>query len=105
MRYTLAALLGSLALLFCLPSLRGSGTARTLRVGYAEYYPYISADESGRPIGLAVDVLKEAANRCGVGLQWIRVESPEQALRSGQADLYPLLTVNPERLRRLNMSA
>ena len=73
-------------------------------MGYSEFYPYVTTDESGNPAGLAVQIVQQAAARTGVTLQWIHVEDAEQALRSGQIDLFPLLTVTPERERDLYLS-
>jgi len=76
----------------------------TLLVGYAEFSPYVTVDESGNPAGLAVGIVQEAAARSGVQLQWIRVNNAEEALRSGGIDLFPLQTVTPERERDLYFS-
>ncbi len=76
----------------------------TLRVGLSEFYPYIHVDESGRPMGLAVEVVQTAAERAGVKLQWIKVSDAERALRSGQIDLYPLLTLTDQRRKEFHFS-
>jgi PAS domain S-box-containing protein len=88
-------------------SVAGVGCSRhtlKLRVGYSEFYPYVTEDEAGNPAGLAVQIVQEAAVRSGVELQWIRVDNAEMALRSGQIDLFPLQTVTPERNRDLYFS-
>jgi PAS domain S-box-containing protein len=71
--------------------------APALRAGYGDFNPYITIDERGLPTGLAVQLLQEAAGRSGVRLQWVRVDDAEGSLRSGQIDLYPVLTVTEER--------
>src|SRR5262249_55944855 len=76
-------------------------TATPLRVGYADFYPYVASDELGRPTGLAVELIREAAARSGVQLRWIAVDRAEKALRAGQIDLYPILTATAERQRDL----
>ena len=87
-----------MALAICQVALKPRPPA-TLRVGYAEFLPYVGTDESGKPAGLAVQVVREAAQRTGIRLQWVEVADVEQALRSGQIDLYPILTVSAERKR------
>ena len=74
-----------------------------LRVGLSEFYPYVHADSEGKPSGLAVDVVETAAKRSGVRLEWVPVHDAEQALRDGQVDLFPLLTVTAERKRDLHV--
>jgi hypothetical protein len=37
----------------------------TLRLGYSEFYPYVTADQAGNPAGLAVQIVQQAA-RSGV---------------------------------------
>jgi hypothetical protein len=38
----------------------------TLRLGYSEFYPYVTADQAGNPAGLAVQIVQQAAARSGV---------------------------------------
>ena len=76
------------------PSLAG----RTFRIGFEESQPnqFVAAD--GSPAGPVIDVLREAARRAGIRLQWVRMDQgPEQALSSHAVDLWPLLTDLPER--------
>src|ERR1017187_9617329 len=63
--------------------------------------PYITTDESGNPAGLAVQVVREAAKRAGIRVQWVEVRDAENALRESLIDLYPILTVSPERKQSL----
>ncbi|MEI9973579.1 MAG: transporter substrate-binding domain-containing protein [Ignavibacteriota bacterium] len=50
--------------------------------------------------------LNGAARRRGIVLQWIYApESAEAALRSGHVDLWPVMTITPERTRVLHFSA
>ncbi len=93
-----------LAAALCLLTSACSNNIHTLRVGYSAFYPYVTVDQAGNPAGLAVQIVQQAAARTGISLQWIRVDDAEQALRSGQIDLFPLLTVTPERDRDLYMS-
>jgi ABC-type amino acid transport substrate-binding protein len=99
----IGAVAGLLVLLGLLALVRPRAT-RPMRVGYSDFYPYVSADGAGNPIGLAVQVVQRAAVRTGVPLQWIRVVDPENSLRLGQIDMFPLLTVTVARRRDLYMS-
>ena len=97
------SLLG-LATALCLVAVACSTQTTKLRVGYSEFYPYVTTDQAGKPAGLAVQIVQEAAARSGIPLQWVRVDDAERALRSSQVDLFPLLTVTPERDRDLYLS-
>jgi signal transduction histidine kinase/ActR/RegA family two-component response regulator len=60
---------------------------------------------AGRLDALAVDVANEAARRAGVRLAWIgSPEGPDQALRSGAIDLWPILVDLPERARFMHIT-
>jgi signal transduction histidine kinase len=52
----------------------------------------------GAPAGFAVDVVKEAARRLNIQLEWVPIQSgPEAFLKNGGIDLYPLFAHTPER--------
>jgi PAS domain S-box-containing protein len=51
-----------------------------------------------------VDIVRRAADQAGVRLEWVRTDSPEESLRKGEIDLYPLLTVSAQREREFHMS-
>src|SRR5438045_4146372 len=74
----------------------------TLRVGYSTFNPYVSIDETGGPTGLAVEVLERAAGESGVNLQWTPVKDAERELREGRIDVFPILTMTPERDRQFH---
>ncbi|MCX6607422.1 MAG: ATP-binding protein [Acidobacteria bacterium] len=74
------------------------GDERVFRIGFEHAPPNQMVDAEGRPSGLAVDVVAEAARRAGIRLRWVRVRDGAIAgLRDGQIDLFPLLTELPER--------
>jgi PAS domain S-box-containing protein len=75
-----------------------------LRVGADEFSPYITIGPDGRPAGLAVDVLEEAARRSGQAIEWVTVDAGEQSLDDGRIDVFPLLAVTAGRLRRFHFS-
>lgn len=75
------------------------------RIGWENSPPFQQPDEKGQPSGLAVDLVREAARRSGIKLQWIRQPaSSENSLRNGLVDLWPLMTITPERKRFLHFS-
>lgn len=79
--------------------------ARTYRVGWTILPPLQTRGPSGAPTGLAVELIRDAAARRGVRLEWVRTtEDPERALLNGQVDIWTILTVTPERQRRLYLT-
>ena len=84
-----------------------SGEAdRALRVGFQNSPPYHFPDANGNPTGPAVDVVKEAARRRNIRLEWrYSTEGPERALASGLVDLWPIVGDLPERQSLLYVSA
>jgi hypothetical protein len=59
----------------------------------------------GEAVGPAVEVVKEAARRRNIHLQWIHMPGgPEPAMSSGAVDLWPLFGVLPERAGRFFIS-
>jgi len=88
----------------CAAALHLPAAAAPLRIGYADFFPYVATDELGHPTGLAVQLVQEAAARSGLQLRWIAVDDPDTALRAGQIDLYPILTATAERRRDLYSS-
>lgn len=79
---------------------------RTLRIGFQNSAPYHFPDSNGNPSGPAVDVIRAAAHRQNIDLQWVfSPEGPEKAISSGAVDLWPILGDLPERRRLLYISA
>jgi len=79
---------------------------RVIRVGFQNSPPYHFPDAGGNPTGPAVEILREAARRRGIRLEWVfSPAGPDKALESGAVDLWPLLTDLPERRRVLYLSA
>jgi PAS domain S-box-containing protein len=100
------SLLGALAILT--GSLRRQywANGETYRIGWDPDPPEQVAAGTGEPTGLAVELVKEAARRRGIGLRWVRHhEGSETALRTGAVDLWPLITITPERLKVIHISA
>ena len=61
-------------------------------IGYFHWPPFLVEMADGRPGGLAWEIAERAAARGKLRLKWILArEGPAMALRSGSADLWPVL--------------
>ena len=68
------------------------------RIGYGSVWPLHYLDDNGQPAGLAVGILKEAARRRGIKLQWLRSATPGMpSLLRGETDFWVAMTDLPER--------
>ncbi|HTS25319.1 MAG TPA: ATP-binding protein [Bryobacteraceae bacterium] len=76
----------------------------TWRIGYENNPPNMVVSPDGQVTGLAVDVVREAAARAGIGLQWIRYEGPSNPMLEGRVDLWPLMADVPERHRNMHLT-
>ncbi|MGA2598869.1 MAG: response regulator [Bryobacteraceae bacterium] len=75
-------------------------------MGFQNAPPYLFQDGSGNPAGPAMDVLRAAARRKNIRLEWVySPEGPEKALASGAVDLWPLVGDLPERRGLMHVSA
>ena len=71
---------------------------RIYRIGFDNQPPQHFLTSDGKPTGLAVDLIGEAARRRGIRLQWqLEPESAEAALKCKKVDLWPMMTITPER--------
>jgi PAS domain S-box-containing protein len=69
-------------------------------MGFQQSPPRQFVDSQGRPYGSVIDLLREAARRAGVRLDWIQVPAgPDRALSDGIVDLWPIVNQLPERKR------
>ena len=76
-----------------------------VRVGFNEFPPYVDRGPDGHPVGFAVEVLAQAARRAKVDLRWVEIDgSADKAFSEDKADMYPLMTITPERESRFHMS-
>ena len=68
------------------------------RIGYGNDVPFQFKDAGGAATGIAVEIVREAARRRGIRLQWTEpVNAGIGSILSGEDDLWVLLTVRPER--------
>ena len=78
---------------------------RVYRIGWMVSVPFQVRGADGGPAGISVDLVNEAARRRGIALQWVYWNnSSESALVSKSVDLWPLITITPERLKVLHIS-
>jgi signal transduction histidine kinase len=71
---------------------------RVYKIGFDNQPPQHYIGDDGKPTGLAVELVGEAARRRGIRLQWLlEPESSEVALRTKKVDLWPMMTIRPER--------
>jgi diguanylate cyclase (GGDEF)-like protein len=76
-----------------------------LRAGYNSYFPFVVPGPDGRPAGLAVDVVTEAARRAYIRLQWVPSgDDVDEMLRKGEVDFYPILTLTSTRRTEFHAS-
>ena len=72
--------------------------SRVYRIGWEDDPPYEQKAEDGGPTGLAVELVREAAARRGIRLEWVlQPGSSENAIRKNLVDLWPLMTITPAR--------
>jgi signal transduction histidine kinase/CheY-like chemotaxis protein len=78
---------------------------RTYRIGWMLSSPFQVRGADGKAAGLSVDLVNEAAHRRGIALEWVFwPDSSESALKAKKVDLWPLITVTPERLKMFHIS-
>ena len=71
---------------------------RTFKIGFHNLPPYQFPDAHGNPTGPVVDLIKAAAERSHIQLEWVWAPvGPEEVLKSGTTDLWPVLVDLPER--------
>ena len=98
-----AVLIAVLAVPWASYSVRGRPA--TVRAGFNEFSPYIIPSEDNQPRGLAIEIVGQAAARANISIQWVFIHgTADDALRRGQIDLFPLLTVTSQRLAEFHVS-
>ena len=100
-----AVVLATLGAWFLSTNIRTHTDDRVYTIGWQEVPPFQQRAEDGSPSGLAVDLIRNAAQRRGIRLKWIWYQgSSETALRNKDVDLWPLITITPERLKFIHIS-
>jgi two-component system cell cycle sensor histidine kinase/response regulator CckA len=80
-------------------------TSRVYRIGWEIDPPFQTASTNGQPSGLAIDLVREAARRRGIRLEWVaRPAGSEASLLGKSADLWPFITLTPERVKLFHIS-
>ena len=78
---------------------------RVYRIGWQNVPPFQQKAADGSPAGLAVDLVRDAARRRGIRLKWEWYPgNSETALRDRHVDLWPLITITPDRTRVMHIS-
>ncbi len=79
--------------------------AKVYRVGYGNDTPYHFVNADGKPAGLAVDIVREAARRRGIALEFRTSPTPGiPSIQKGETDFWVLMTVRPERRELLHIT-
>ncbi len=76
-----------------------------IRVGFSNFPPYVIDTGGPEPMGLAVEVIAQAAHRGKIPIRWTRVADIDGGLRSKVADVYPLATLLTQRTEEFHTSA
>jgi signal transduction histidine kinase len=78
---------------------------RPFRIGYQFSPPYQMLATDGSPTGPAVEVIKEAARRRHIPLEWVfRPEGPDPSFLKGNVDLWPMIANIPYRRKTIYVS-
>ena len=79
---------------------------RVYRIGHDGAPPWMEYTSDGKPAGLVVSLLGEAARRQGIRLEWIKVPGtkPDDALDKRLVDLWPVIGVSEQRRRRYHLT-
>lgn len=77
-----------------------------VRIAYNEFPPYLDKGPGGTPVGFAAEMIIQAARNAAIDISWVEIHgSADKAFDEGRADLYPLMTITPERESQFHMSA
>jgi diguanylate cyclase (GGDEF)-like protein len=77
-----------------------------VRVGLNKFSPYLDIGPNGTPVGFAAGMFTQAARQAKIDVRWIEFDgAADKALSEGKIDMYPLMTITPERESLFYMSA
>src|SRR5579872_6204427 len=72
------------------------------RIGFEDSTVSQVMDRDGKPGGPAIEIVREAARRAHIQLQWVYAPTgPDRALTEGQVELWPLLGLLPDRVGKI----
>src|SRR5260370_42165552 len=97
--------LAALGFLIWKGAVQTKAESRVYRIGWDPDPPFQAPGADGRATGLAIELVREAARRQGIKLEWVRQQGgADAALRDQNVDLWPLLTVIPERKSHIHIT-
>jgi ABC-type amino acid transport substrate-binding protein len=87
--------------LLCLWLSWASSVAEPVRIAHDQDFPPFAEVRDGNSEGLAVDILRAAAERTGIDVKFVPVpfEQRQLTLEDGRAEVYFPLSITPERLQ------
>jgi signal transduction histidine kinase/DNA-binding response OmpR family regulator len=84
--------------LLFLRSRNPANTAHPFRIGFESSPPQQLLTPQKTPTGPAIEIVAEAARRRHIPIEWVySPDGPDENLRHGKVDLWPLITIWPER--------
>ena len=87
-----------LATYACLSNADPKFRQKVYRIGWQSDPPFQEQATDGSPSGMVIELVKDAARKRGIRLQWVWYpRGVDAALRSHDVDLWPLVTIIPER--------
>jgi len=79
--------------------------SKPFRIGFQSSPPNQIVTPDGRPTGPAIDIVTEACRRRHIPIQWVYApDGPDAPLVSGKVDLWPLMVITPDRLKKMHIS-
>jgi polar amino acid transport system substrate-binding protein len=101
-KYVVAALVACVS---ALSAATGVSAVETFRVTYNQPFPPFAEFKNGKSEGLAIDILRAAAARGGIELEFVAapLEQTGQTLTEGRADAL-LMAATPERMATFDLS-
>ena len=76
----------------------------TYRIGYENNPPNMVVGADGKLGGLAIEIVREAARRADIRLEWIRYEGSGSPMLKGVVDLWPLMADFPGLRRTIHLT-
>lgn len=96
-----------LSIIFCIWHGGMQAAAEPVRIAYPEVFPPFAEFKDKKTEGLAVDIVRAAAERAGIEVEFVPVpfEQVQKTLADGRAEAVFPLTITPERLPLFDFSA